>query len=82
MHGPSGPQHISVDTRSSQRIQDRIRFEDFASFLDQALAAAADLFAVLTTVGNVPPEMHPLLRHAGLLYSDFSGLHCRITQCC
>ncbi|MFW3113137.1 hypothetical protein MHAE_05112 [Mycobacterium haemophilum DSM 44634] len=63
VHGSSDPQRIGVDARSSQRIRARIRFEDFASFLDRALVAAVDLFAVLA-VGELPSTAQPPLRDA------------------
>jgi hypothetical protein len=45
-----------------------VSFEDFASFVDRAIAAAVDLFGELTPVVELPPpsqEALPLLRDAG-----------------
>ena len=68
VHGSSDPQRIGVVARGSQRIRDRVSFEDFASFVDRAIAAAVDLFGELTPVVELPPpsqEALPLLRDAG-----------------
>jgi hypothetical protein len=68
VHGSSDPQRIGVVARGSQRIRDRVSFEDFASFVDRAIAAAVDLFGELTPVVELPPpsqEAQPLLRDAG-----------------
>ncbi len=65
VHGSSDPQRIGVVARSSQRIRDRVGFEDFASFVDRTIAAAIDLFGELTPVVELPSTAQPLLRDAG-----------------
>lgn len=66
VHESSDPQRIGIDARSSRRIRDRIRFEDFASGIDRTLAAAVDLFAALTPATELPPTaQRPLFRDAG-----------------
>jgi hypothetical protein len=68
VHGSSDPQRIGVVARSSQRIRDRVSFQDFASFVDRSIAAAIDLFGELTPVVELPPRSQgaePLLRDAG-----------------
>lgn len=66
MSGPShSPQRIGVVARSSQRIRDRVSFDDFASFVDHSTAAAIDLFSELTPGVELPSTSQPLLRNAG-----------------
>lgn len=45
--------------------QDRIRFDDFATFVDNAVSAATELFGQLTAAGLPPTATPPLLRDAG-----------------
>jgi hypothetical protein len=65
VHGSSDPQRIGVCARGSLRIQDRISFEDFASFVDGTVAAAINLFGELTPVAEMPSAAEPLVRDAG-----------------
>lgn len=65
VHGSSDPQRIGVCARGSLRIQDRISFEDFASFVDGTVAAAIDLFGELTPAAEMPSAAEPLVRDAG-----------------
>jgi hypothetical protein len=65
VHGSSDPQRIGVVARSSQRIRDRVSFDDFASFVDRSTAAAIDLFSELTPGVELPSTAQPLLRDAG-----------------
>lgn len=43
----------------------RIRFDDFATFVDNAVSAATELFGQLTAAGLPPTATPPLLRDAG-----------------
>jgi hypothetical protein len=65
VHGSSDPQRIGVYARSSQRIRNRIPFEDFASSIDRAVAAAIDLFSVWAPIVGLPSTNQPLVRDAG-----------------
>jgi hypothetical protein len=65
VHGSSDPQRIGVVARSSQRIRDRVSFDDFASFVDHSTAAAIDLFSELTPGVELPSTSQPLFRDAG-----------------
>jgi hypothetical protein len=38
VHGSSDPERIGVVARRSQRIRDRVSFDDFASFVDHSTA--------------------------------------------
>jgi hypothetical protein len=65
VHGSSDPQRIGVVARSSQRIRNEVSFEDFASFVDRAVATAIDLFDELGSVAELPSKAKPLVRDAG-----------------
>jgi hypothetical protein len=65
VHGSSDPQRIGVVARSSQRVRDRVSFDDFASFVDRSTAAAIDLNSELTQGVELPSTSQPLLRDAG-----------------
>lgn len=65
VHGSSDPQRIGVFARSSRRIRDRILFEEFARYVDRAVAAAIDFFAELTPVDGSTTTAEPLERDAG-----------------
>jgi hypothetical protein len=65
VHASSDPQRIGVVARGSQWIRARGSFEDFASFVDNTIADAMDLFAQLNPVIELPPTTQPLLRDAG-----------------
>ncbi len=64
VHDSSDPQRIGVVARRSQSIPESASFEDFASFIDGAIADAIDLFGRLTPVAELPPTAPPLLRDA------------------
>ncbi|GAB3011950.1 hypothetical protein [Mycobacterium bourgelatii] len=63
VHRSSDPLRIGVAAAKSQRMGDRVRFEDFTAFVDDAIAAAVDLFDGLTPVTELPTA--PLLLDAG-----------------
>lgn len=68
VHGSSDPQRIGVVARGSLRIRDRVIFEEFASYVDDAINSAIDLFGELTRVTSLhqlPSEGQPLLLDAG-----------------
>jgi putative sensory transduction regulator len=65
VHGSSDPQRIGVVARRSQWIRKGFSFEDFASFVDGAIADAVELFEELSPVGELPSTKPPLLRDAG-----------------
>lgn len=65
VHGSSDPQRIGVYASAARRITDGIGFEDFAAFVDRAVAAATDLFGELTPVAELPAAREPLVRDAG-----------------
>jgi hypothetical protein len=65
VHGSSDPQRIGVFARSSRRIRDRIPFEEFARYVDRAVAAAIEFFAELTPVDGSATTAPPLVRDAG-----------------
>lgn len=64
VHGSSDPHRIGVAAERSL-IRDRIRFDDFATFVDNAVSAATELFGQLTAAGLPPTATPPLLRDAG-----------------
>ena len=63
VHNSSDPQRIGVVARRSQWISDGVSFEDFASFVDGAIADAIDLFGRLSPIANLSGAQ-PLLRDA------------------
>ena len=68
VHGSSDPQRIGVYATGSQRIPDRVPFEDFASFVDRTIAAATEFFGELPPVTELALPSQgalPLLRDAG-----------------
>jgi hypothetical protein len=65
VHGSSDPQRIGVFARSSRRIRDRIPFEEFARYVDRAVAAAIDFFAELTPADGSATTAQPLVRDVG-----------------
>lgn len=65
VHGSCDPQRIGVVARRSQWIRDGVSFEDFASFVDGAVADAIDFFGQLAPVVELPSTAPPLLRDAG-----------------
>jgi hypothetical protein len=65
VHGSSDPQRVGVVARRSQWIRKNVSFEDFASFADQTIADAIDLFGQLTPVVELPSTAQPLVRDAG-----------------
>ncbi|MGO9381457.1 MAG: YbjN domain-containing protein [Mycobacterium sp.] len=65
VHDSTDPQRIGVVARRSQRIQGHVTFEEFASFVDRAVAAAIDLFGALTPVADLPSSAQALVRDAG-----------------
>jgi hypothetical protein len=64
-HGSSDPQRIGIFARSSQRIRDRIPFEEFGCFVDGAIAGAIDFFSRLAPVPDLTSTGQPLLQEAG-----------------
>jgi hypothetical protein len=65
VHGSSDPQRIGIFARSSQRIRDRIPFEEFARYVDRAIAAAIDFFTGLAPVDESTSTAQPLVREVG-----------------
>jgi hypothetical protein len=65
VHGSSDPERIGVVARSSQRIVDRIEFDEFACYVDRAIAAAIDFFAELAPVDELTSTAQPLVREVG-----------------
>jgi len=65
VHGSSDPQRIGIFTCSSQRIRDRIPFDEFACYVDRAIAAAIDFFSELAPVVELTSTAQPLVRDAG-----------------
>ncbi len=65
VHGSCDPQRIGVVARRSQWIRESVSFEDFASFVDRAIADAIDFFVELSPVVELPSKGQPLLRDAG-----------------
>ncbi|MGA7050330.1 MAG: YbjN domain-containing protein [Mycobacterium sp.] len=65
VHDSSDPRRIGILTRTSQRIRDRIPFEEFACFVDRAIAGAIDFFTELAPVTELTSTAHPLVRDAG-----------------
>jgi hypothetical protein len=68
VHGSSDPQRIGVVARGNLRVRDRVSFEEFASFVDDAINSAIDLYGELTPIAalpTLPSEAPPLLLDAG-----------------
>jgi hypothetical protein len=65
VHASSDPQRIGVYVTGSRRISNRVTFEDFASFVNGAIAAATELFGELPVVTDLPSTQLSLLRDAG-----------------
>ena len=65
VHGSSDPHRIGVFARSSQRVRDRILFEEFACYVDRAIAAAIDFFTELAPVAGSTSRAQPLVREVG-----------------
>jgi hypothetical protein len=65
VHGSSDPQRIGVFARGSQRIRDRIPFDEFACYVDRAIAAAIDFFTGLAPVDELTSTAQPLVQDAG-----------------
>lgn len=65
VHSSSDPQRIGVVARRSQWIRKSVTFEAFASFVDNTIADATDLFDELSPVVELPSTGQPLLRDAG-----------------
>lgn len=65
VHGSSDPQRIGVVARRSQWIRRGVSFEDFAAFVDAAIADAIDLFGQLHNAVEVPSTAPPLVHEAG-----------------
>ena len=65
VHGSSDPQRIGVVARRSQWIRGSVDFEDFASFVDAAIADAIELFGQLAPAVELPSTAQPLVRDAG-----------------
>lgn len=65
VHNSTDPQRIGMIARRSHWIRDGVSFEDFASFVDGAIADAIELFAQLAPVVELPSAPQPLLRDAG-----------------
>ena len=65
VHGSSDPQRIGIFARSSQRIRDRIHFEEFGCFVDGAIAGAIDFFSRLAPAADSTSTAQPLLRDVG-----------------
>ena len=65
VHASSDPQRIGVVARSSQRIRDRVAFEDFATFVDRTIAAAIEFFGELPPFAECPSTAQPLVLDAG-----------------
>lgn len=63
VHGSSDPLRIGVAASKSRWVGDRVRFEDFAAFIDDAVDAAIALFGALDPVAELPSA--PLLLDAG-----------------
>jgi hypothetical protein len=65
VHGSCDPQRIGVVARSSQRIRDRVAFQEFATFVDRNIAAAIEFFGELAPVVELPSTAQPLVQDAG-----------------
>jgi hypothetical protein len=65
VHGSSDPQRIGVLARRSRWIRDSVSFDEFASFVDHAIADATVFFGELSPVVELPSIAQPLLRDAG-----------------
>ncbi len=65
VHGSSDPQRIGVFARSSRRVPDRIPFEEFGCFADDAIAGAIDFFSELAPPADSTSTAQPLLQDAG-----------------
>ena len=65
VHASCDPQRIGVVARRSQWIRDSVSFEDFASFVDRAIADATEFFGELSPVVELPTTTRTLLRDAG-----------------
>jgi hypothetical protein len=65
VHGSSDPRRIGIYARSSQRIRDRIPFEEFASYVDRAIAASIDFFTGLSPVDELTSKAQPLVQDVG-----------------
>jgi hypothetical protein len=65
VHGSSDPQRIGVVARRSQWIRKGVSFEDFAAFVDAAIADAIDLFGQLNPSVEVQSTAQPLVHEAG-----------------
>jgi hypothetical protein len=62
LHGSSDPRRIGVVARGTLRVRGLVDFDEFASFVDNAVNAAIDLFGELTPTLAAPVE--PLLLDA------------------
>ncbi|OBF87878.1 hypothetical protein A5791_18270 [Mycobacterium sp. 852002-51163_SCH5372311] len=65
VHASSDPQRVGVYVTSSRRIRNSIPFEDFASFVNQTIAAGTELFGELAVLTDLPSTQLSLLRQAG-----------------
>jgi hypothetical protein len=65
VHGSSDPQRIGVVARRSQWVRGSVEFDDFAAFVDAAIADAIELFGQLAPVVELPSTTHPLMLDAG-----------------
>ncbi|WP_158018322.1 YbjN domain-containing protein [Mycobacterium basiliense] len=63
LHGSSDPHRIGVAAIVSQPVENGVAFEDFAMFVDHAIAAAIEFFDGLTPIAELSST--PLLRDAG-----------------
>lgn len=65
VHGSCDPQRIGVVARRSQWVRRNVSFEEFASFVDHAIADAIEFFGHLIPVVEWPATQQPPVRDAG-----------------
>lgn len=65
VHGSCDPMRIGVVARRSEWIRKGVSFEDFAAFVDGAIADSIELFGALDPTVELPSAQQPLLRDAG-----------------
>jgi hypothetical protein len=64
VRGSSDPHRVGVVARNSWKIREPVTFDDFATSIDHAIAAAIEFFAGLGSVAECAPPA-PLLLDAG-----------------
>ncbi|OMC40511.1 YbjN domain-containing protein [Mycobacterium sp. IS-1264] len=65
VHNSSDPQRIGVVARRSHWIRGSVAFEDFATFVDRAIAAAIEFFGGLSPIVEQSSMEEPLMLDAG-----------------